>query len=316
MQLTECSLNLFHSSLLTFVSWEFREKVSTGKEFTSDPVSHTLSRPPWSPISSRSPAAMARVVEATATKLRTMNTLHDFLTWARIKGDRVCTAGKAGSPPQLLGADTETDIAEIGTVSVEYFDTALAGWSQNALVIYAGDHNRDVDSTPIDCGRARAFHRAARIWACSYWSAADIARWELQQVQATSSASASSGLQTAAALPVVRTIKLSEVADVTKSIDVQLMDRKAVHIAWALYKKLMHEPPPPPEQEPTAEQLSALADLLANDSCYVELSIWGRHGIRIRKAMRLTGMILGPRGELIPCEVKASQIMVICCRAN
>ena len=61
---------------------------------------------------------------------------------------------------------------------------------------------------------------------------------------------------------------------------------------------------PRPEQEPSVEQLSALHDILANGSCYVDLSIWGPHQIRILKAMKLSGLIMSSSGELIPHEFK------------
>jgi hypothetical protein len=52
------------------------------------------------------------------------------------------------------------------------------------------------------------------------------------------------------------------------------------------------------------DQLSASADLIKHNSCYVDMAIWGPHGIRIQKAMKVSGLIMSPGGELVQHEYK------------
>jgi hypothetical protein len=47
-----------------------------------------------------------------------------------------------------------------------------------------------------------------------------------------------------------------------------------------------------------------LADLLSHHSCYVDLSIWGPHGLRILKKMKVAGLIMVGQGEFAPHEYR------------
>lgn len=65
----------------------------------------------------------------------------------------------------------------------------------------------------------------------------------------------------------------------------------------------MHRQPKPAE-EPFAEPLSVLLDILSRYSCYVDLSIWGPRRSRINETMKGVGMMMGPESTLIHQESK------------
>ncbi len=69
---------------------------------------------------------------------------------------------------------------------------------------------------------------------------------------------------------------MSEVGDVARGDEIEPLSCDVVDQAMAMYVKYMHCDPCP-EAEPTGDQLSALADLIATSTtCYVDLAIWGR----------------------------------------
>ena len=49
-------------------------------------------------------------------------------------------------------------------------------------------------------------------------------------------------------------------------------------------------------EEPKVDQLSAILELVKASSPYVDLAIWGPHGLRTQKQMKLAGMVPGPGG--------------------
>jgi hypothetical protein len=81
------------------------------------------------------------------------------------------------------------------------------------------------------------------------------------------------------------------------------LDDEAIKSAFKQFERRMWTEPRP-EQEPTVDQLSALAHLLTQHCCYVDLSIWGPHGIRILKQMKVSGLIMSAGGEFMHHEFK------------
>ena len=80
----------------------------------------------------------------------------------------------AGSLVRLLAGDdedpTELEIAELASVSTKHFETQLRAWKysrgpRTGTGEGMGDIELDVQPSPIELGRARAFYNAARIHA-------------------------------------------------------------------------------------------------------------------------------------------------------
>jgi anti-sigma-K factor RskA len=243
------------------------------------------------------------VNEPSRLELSGMASVLDVLAWAGLEGDAAMGLLTA------IGASIDAKIFEIAGVDPGDFAEAMSEWR----ISEDGGDDEHRPPTAMEKGRARAFHKACRIKAELEWSQADVENWEWHQQQDVASAAAA---HTAAVLaasravvqPVVaslapQVVKVSEVADVTKTVEALLLDDVAVRDAFRQYTLRMWTEPRP-EQEPTVDQLSALAHLLKHHCCYVDLSIWGPHGMRILKQMKVSGLILSAGGEFVHHEFK------------
>ena len=62
--------------------------------------------------------------------------------------------------------------------------------------------------------------------------------------------------------------------------------------------------PPEPQEDLTLDQLSSLFALVSGTSApYVDFAVWGPYGHRIAKKVRMTGMVIGHKGELKNIEI-------------
>ena len=61
---------------------------------------------------------------------------------------------------------------------------------------------------------------------------------------------------------------------------------------------------PPPEEEITVEQLTALHCLISSGAPpYVDFSVWGPHGYRLMRKLKMTGMQVMPGGDFRQIEL-------------
>ena len=105
--------------------------------------------------------------------------------------------------------------------------------------------------------------------------------------------------------PSKRKVKLTAVLSQTADADADVMDDTAVSVAYARYETVFGTGVrPPPDAEPTVEQLSGLAHLLtAGGSPYLDFAVWGPHGHRILRRLRLSGLQFGADGALRNVEL-------------
>ncbi len=123
-----------------------------------------------------------------------------------------------------IGADAATDIHEVANVDSADFAVALEAWRIGEPS--QGDGGPEPrPASAIDKGRARAFHKSCRIAAKLEWSKVDTEEWEWQSVQRQSLAQAERTAAISMAATTVpqpaklaRSVKISEVADVTKAV--------------------------------------------------------------------------------------------------
>jgi hypothetical protein len=230
-----------------------------------------------------------------------MEGVMDVLAWAGL--EQAVAVGLLDA----LGATILSRISEVASIDPDDLDEGLTQWRIDVV---------DEDArapTPMEKGRARTFFRACRLCAELDWSAEETDAWNWQQSQLFAAAEvarteairvSSTGPSLPPVAPsAVRSVKVSELADVAKTIDAPVLSDCAVSAAFKQFKLKMWTHPRP-EQEPTTDQLSALADLLAHHSCYVDLSIWGPHQLRILKKMKITGLIMVGQGEFAAHEYR------------
>ena len=114
------------------------------------------------------------VREPNVEELESLRSLKDILTWVAIKGDPSVAYSQAGSLLYLLAGDEFKTMHadEFASISPADFEDSLASWMYSA---YDSDYgfgapDLDIKPPPLAKGRARAAHRAARLWKHLEWS--------------------------------------------------------------------------------------------------------------------------------------------------
>ena len=98
-------------------------------------------------------------------------------------------------------------------------------------------------------------------------------------------------------------LKLSAVLDKTSDEEFQLMSRAEADDCFKVYDTRLGGAPPD-DQEPTVAQLSAMKHVVTHGCVpYADFGVFGPHAIRMMRKLRLTGLMLGPSGELFRSEM-------------
>ena len=91
---------------------------------------------------------------------------------------------------------------------------------------------------------------------------------------------------------------MRDIVDAARSDDQPVMPEDDYQKFRAKYKEIMHRYPPW-DAEPTIEQLSAVQVLVRERAPpYVDLAVFGPHGQRTQRNLKLHGMVPGPNGTL------------------
>ena len=121
------------------------------------------------------------VREPSQVELNEFSCLRDILVWASIKGNPDLYYTQAGSLLYAMAADEFRTIRadEFASIDPADFEEALSSWSFSKFDDDYGHGIPECDEKPtvLMKGRARAAHRAARIWNDIEWSAAAIQRY-------------------------------------------------------------------------------------------------------------------------------------------
>jgi hypothetical protein len=106
----------------------------------------------------------------------------------------------------------------------------------------------------------------------------------------------------AAPAPAVKRVKLATVADQANDLEVPELGQAEVVAAYARFEATTGGPPSSSE-ELTTDQLTSLHALLQGTGPpYVDFAVWGPFGHRIAKKMKLSGLVIGAKGELRQTE--------------
>ena len=191
--------------------------------------------------------AVARnVVEPTKDEWEGLLTLTDFLAWSRVGGDMNVSGSKSNTLLVALGADADVTINDIASIDPDEFEDSLTGWRIPQPDIGLGVPLPGQPSA-IDKGRARAFHKSCRIAAKLEWSKSDAEDWEWQCIQRQAQAHSERSVAISMAATTVpqpaklgRSVKIAVVADVTKAIEVPVLDAATIKEAFEEYVRKMH----------------------------------------------------------------------------
>ena len=187
--------------------------------------------------------------------------------------------------------------AEFASISSEDFEAALTEWKFSQ---YDDDYEHgipDCDLVPnaLIKGRARAAHRATRIWQQLEFSTEDTNAYNVwvHESMMQPPAPPTAAPPSAAPAPTGETVRLHETVDFTRVREVQMMTEKDRLIGLDLFHKLMHREPFPAEK-PSLAQMTALLEMLKCGCCYVDFALWGSHNIRTARSFRFRGLAMGP----------------------
>ena len=236
------------------------------------------------------PPPVLAALDPTAAECAAFDTVGSVMRWAGLRhGDANDPDSAIGSFLALMGMQMHDHFRLLGVLPAGDYDTIIQNWQ------IAGS-----PPTPAQRAMAALVGSAARV-ACGTQLRVE------DQRAAISAAMASSGSPAVAATAASTSgdrIRLSNVLDQTSDDDCAPLSNAEVDGCYARFDRRLGGYPPE-DQEPTSAQLSALHHLVAtrDQVPYVDFAIFGPHAIRIVRKLKLTGLMLGPSGELFRSEM-------------
>ena len=253
--------------------------------------------------------AMASI-DPTPEEMQQWTDLSSVLTWAGLSGDPVEVTSPAGSFLRHLGFLSTAPVRMLGIIPANDLTEFLRDWKIDGQ-----------DATPAHRAQAALVASGARVASGTQRTIADTRAAAAEVLAAASAASAApTASSTAPAAEPASSIgapllsysdknngksslQLSAVLDQTADEDFQLMTRTEVDDCFKFYVTRLGGARPD-DQEPTVAQLSALKHVVARECVpYADFGVFGPHAIRMMRKLRLTGLMLGPLGELFRSEM-------------
>ena len=97
--------------------------------------------------------------------------------------------------------------------------------------------------------------------------------------------------------------KMNTVVNQATDVELVTLDGKSIAGAYATYRAVFGTVPPP-DEELTVEQLTAVKTMIDADMVpYVDFAVWGAHGGRLMRKLKLHGNTFTHDGTLQPIEV-------------
>ena len=233
----------------------------------------------------------------------------DVFEFITLQGEMTEEQSEVATLMKLLGASPDTPLRLIGMMSEDDFQAVInsAAWVMNAL-----------PPTPTTRSKAALLGRIARI-ACgqqlTYAAHQEqenkkrLHEVEILKLKAEAAAAAPAGLLALTPPPpltpekLTKKVKMSMVADQVFDQEIECLSDEKITECYANYTKIFGDVPSS-EEEVTIEQLSALHTLIASGSPpYVDFAVWGPHGYRLMRKLRLTGLMLTAGGDLRNVEL-------------
>ena len=218
-------------------------------------------------------------------------TLGAVLDWAGVLGDPADPATTRGAFLQATGA-----LRLFGVVSPEDFLTVI-----NAIRIRTPTAG-EADAAPEL--RAPTFVERAAWTSVGYFCRRQTGLFDAPP--AAVPALPLAGVPTAPAGPLPRKVKLSYVVRQGDDTEIDLMTEDLIRRGYARWETLFGVGSRPSQDaEVTDAQLTALNHLARSESnIYVDFALWGPHGLRLERKLRLTGSIFSADGTLRTIEIE------------
>ena len=211
-------------------------------------------------------------------ELTAMKTVIDVLEWAQLKDEA------SDSMVLTLGIESNDHLRVLAGISDASWTSFLGSWKVGSK-----------EATPAQKSKAGVARGAAFLAATGK---------SLAVAAVTTLATPGGSVPpTPVAKNVMNKFKLSNVVNQTSDIELVVLDSKDIATAYASYKAVFGTHPPP-DQELTVEQLTAVKALVEADAApYVDFAVWGSHGNRLLRKLKLHGQQFASDGTLIPTEI-------------
>ena len=236
-------------------------------------------------------------IDPTPDELQQWSDVSSVLSWAGLAGDPAETASPAGSFLQQLGFTSTAPVRVLGMISAVDLIEFLRDWKIDGA-----------SATPAQRAKAALVGSGARVAAGTQRTVVD------SRIAAAAALAAARSATAPVAEPAASSelpdkdngksfLKLSAVLDQTSDEEFQLMSRVEADNCFKVYDTRLGGAPLD-DQEPTVAQLSAVKHVVVHGGVlYADLGVFGPHAIRMMRKLRLTGLMLGPSGELFRSEM-------------
>ena len=221
-------------------------------------------------------------MEPTPAQLKDFNLVSDIMEWAQLKGDA------AKGLLDVLGLEESDHVRVMAAVSDDDWKESIGRWRVG-----------NADATPAQRAKAVVARGAAYLAATGRRLGVQVQQ-PLSLRLATGAMPLEAGPSSASSLT---RFKFNTVINQASEVELTVLEGDAIKVAYVNYKAIFGTFPPPGE-ELTTEQLTAVKTILDADVVpYVDFAIWGPHGNRVRRKLKLHGVTFSSDGTLIPTEV-------------
>ena len=255
-------------------------------------------------------------MDPTDEDLENWKTLEDLIPWVGLKGSMTEEGSEVKTLLTVLGAEPDTQIRVIGSMTKEDYTAIINAdaWQPSGR-----------PPTPTVRSKAALLGRAARI-ACGMELTNEMQELaeksrrehELAVLKLQSemnpltipplptnpiSGGAPNGLLALPPPDITKKVKMNLVADQVYDQELPVLSDTDITKLYKNYTDVFGDMPPP-EEEITVEQLTALDALVKSGAPpYVDFAVWGPHGYRLMRKLRMTGMQLMPGGDFRQVEL-------------
>ena len=238
-------------------------------------------------------------MEPTDIEAQAITNMESLANWCELSDDK---SSDGLSPREslfaLVGIKPTAHFRAVANIPPADWATLVANWSLNKQA-----------PPPAVASQAALLGRTARVMCKLEKSQFDIAEElrharevELEKLKVAATPPASQPPPSEPQLGVHK-LKLSQVVDQTNDDETVIMKDSELQRCYQRHTDRM-QGPPEPGAECTGEQLTGIKHLLdSSRPPYVDFGIFGPHGYRIRRKLKLAGMILGPGGVLQAVEI-------------
>ena len=238
-------------------------------------------------------------MDPTSAEIAAFTTVAAVAAWAGFEGDLTDQATTGNSLLRSLGLTTTQAPRVLGIIAEDDFKTAVGAWR-----ISTGP---DADGNPTsraptlaEVGQASLFGRACRLVAGNGDT--------LEELRARAKAASSRPTPPAPRPPSptgTRKIKMNTIASQVDDSEFELAPEADLMRCFRRYESVYGKGERPEhDQEPTPEQVSAVMCILRRGSPpYVDFAVFGPHGHRIMKKVKLSGVNIGRDGTLQTVEL-------------